>query len=120
MIKYDFRAYDPELKEMSHDVTLYANGWTECVFNSGIEKKYKPNTIKIMQWSGQYDNNKNKIFNGDILKNNFDDYFQVVFEEGCFQAFNVWERYTMLHEHLFFEVVGNIFENKNDYEGWFQ
>ena len=72
MREIKFRVWNKTRQVMSYDVTLYANGWVECVFVDGSENKYPPHIakefLKIMQYTGLKDKNFKEIYEKDIVK----------------------------------------------------
>lgn len=73
----------------------------------------------VGQYTGLKDKNGTKIFEGDIvLLKGYDEPYQVVFDESCFQAYSDSVRYAMdnFYDHDI-EVIGNIYDNPELLEG---
>jgi len=67
----------------------------------------------IGQFTGLKDKKGKKIFEGDIIKNQYGETNKVVFWEGCFCE--MWNEIGKKKGHIFepknVEVIGNIYEN---------
>jgi uncharacterized phage protein (TIGR01671 family) len=135
MRNLEFRAWNPQTKKMSYDVTLYANGWTECVYDSGMSIKHDPTELIVMQWSGLKDKKGNKIFDGDIVKvidmpsspHEKTYITNVIYKDGCFFLSDVGGLEIPLFETLkesypngylsliIYKVIGNIYESDDEF-----
>jgi uncharacterized phage protein (TIGR01671 family) len=78
--------------------------------------KHDPTELIIMQWTGKSDIEGNKIFDGDILKDEFDRIHRVYWKnEDCKFVFKTNKQkteYNMHIDHIKVKIIGNIYENK--------
>lgn len=112
MRKVEFRAWEKNLKEMIEvdDIDFKVG----VINSSGIWRFF--DEIELMQYTGLKDRNGKKIFEGDILKV-YDDFLEgslygiVRFRNGRFYLSTTKSYYN--ESWIYFEVVGNIYENKD-------
>lgn len=70
MREIEFRAWNPQEKRMINNVPIDENGKYRHCISTGFALQYDPSyvTLEVMQFTGLYDKNNVKIFEGDIIK----------------------------------------------------
>lgn len=107
-----FRAWDKETKTMNGMAEIYRNR------NQEIELHPRDENIILMQSTGLFDKNNTEIFEGDIIRV-LDSTYTVFYdnEKGSYRLKPHDDRWNVDYMSNFshggnFEVVGNIYENK--------
>lgn len=116
MKTYRFRFWDKTSNKMMNvydSITFYKGGYWELNYFFTY-KNPANNTVVLMQSTGFFDKNKKEIFESDIVTYNLNDETItgiVVFTETCITIDPTPEG-VFAWEDL--EVIGNIYENKNE------
>lgn len=119
MIK--FRVWDKEENKMWNVETLYIEDEWVKVNDGSIYEVTKDLTSNyyLMQSTGLKDKNGVEIYEGDIVKNVYDEIYLVKWLDAGFyleERYNGGFDYHELHldnTDCEFEVIGNVFEDKN-------
>lgn len=115
MNKIKYRAWEKNLKEM---IEVEEIDFIRGVINGSSIWRFF-DEIELMQYTGLKDKNGKEIYEGDILRV-YDDFFRdglddmygvVKFDNGRFYL-NTFKPYYN-ETWIYFEVVGNIYENKD-------
>ena len=115
MREIEFRAWDKENNEMFIPLGVSSEG--EVLIDMGYDSPdyWGYDRCVIMQYTGLKDKNGKKIFEGDIIKNEYDETYLVVYEDAnaAFIMYGKEEDYSLhLYEEQIPEVIGNIHDNK--------
>lgn len=114
--KNNFRIFDDVNEEMSYDVTFYGNGWIVYVNQFGDEVRLRPEEGILMKPTDVKDIEGKMIYEGDILKDEFDRNHKVYWKEDegrfAFQTKGQKTEYFLIISHLKAKVIGNIYENE--------
>ncbi|MBK1999924.1 hypothetical protein JG678_00485 [Campylobacter sp. 2018MI35] len=119
---FDFRIVDNTEKQFlqtnvvlaitnSHEHTVVGN-----LYSTNFLKNN--NDLEIELWTGFYDRNRKKIYEGDILEDvdsHFQDIYKVVFKEGAFYLSDIESSYEELMSEFLLtelEIIGNIHKDK--------
>lgn len=116
MRKIEFRGYSKRFERWLHGFLVTDNVIREFgILDGGHEVLY------IGQYTGLKDKNGKKIFEDDIVKDNYDDkIYSIVFDEDCSQMilsgeFEDYSFYNISPSRI--EVIGNIYDNPELLEG---
>lgn len=133
MVKTEFRAWDKINKQMVEVLNLHFENnpapFYVHIYNHAMNDDYWTNTDEsiLMQYTGLKDRNDKKIFDGDILRwiyweqegNTTFDIYIVSFKAPSF-VYNSYRGSQLLDtpneaikDAKEFEIIGNIYENKN-------
>ena len=124
--RFKFRAWHKEKKKMYivNSICPYEDSSTKGgeVFLNGIERIsfYFPEEVKIMQCTGLKDKNGTLIYEGDIVEDTLINRFTVAFNKEylSYLLTNVKTNERMVfYPSIKLEVIGNIYENKELFEG---
>ena len=125
MREIKFRAWLKEERKMVNVETLFIGINRLCFGNSKTEDLFFRDfeEVELMQYTGLKDKNSKEIYEGDIVLIKLDEtstwYKTVVgFKKGAFIANLIdKEDYVYIFHHGFtgddFEIIGNVYENKN-------
>jgi hypothetical protein len=121
MRKIKFRAWDKENEKMMKVSSLHLENKEISVKENGTFHLFRMQDL--MQYTGLRDKNGKEIYEGDIVLIKLDEtstwYKTVVgFKKGAFIANLIdKEDYVYIFHHGFtgddFEIIGNVYENKN-------
>lgn len=108
----EFNGIDKNVSAISFNYALDDTGYGE-VDNSRSEY-YDANCFELMQSTGLKDKNGTEIYEGDIVKNIYDEIYVVKWFDAGFhleEKYNGGFDYFELHFGDNKEVIGNIYEN---------
>lgn len=119
-----FRAWLKNDKEMIDADEIHWYGGQVDFIGDGITFMRKADEIELMQSTGLKDKNGQEIFEGDIVRI-FDSLYTVFYdnEEGSYRLKPHDERWVIDYMSNFshggnFEVVGNIYEMRSNYDNY--
>ena len=127
MREIEYRAWNVKEKIMCYDNEDNSSSYWDGVkssfiglVNCNFQYYSNNNTYIFMQWTGLYDKNKKKIYEGDKVKinggyNNRGVICNVVFNDSCFDVVgDLFRDYLKVYvANHSIEVIGNIYENEN-------
>ena len=114
-----YRAWDKEFKEMVQVNALVLDEQViKATYKNGNIVKEDMKNYELMQSTGLFDKNGKEIFEGDIVRF-FDSLYTVFYdiEEGSYRLKPHDDRWVVDYMSNFsseesFEIIGNIYENK--------
>lgn len=116
----NFRAWDKDERAMLdvHGINFDAQGiWTNELIGDESDGNFIfLDDVELMQSTGLKDINGTEIYEGDIIKNSYDEIYTVKwFDAGFYleERYNGGFDYSELHFGDNKEIVGNIYENTN-------
>ena len=141
MREIKFRAWDKQERVMlandGIDYICFSTKSLKLVTQKQEDYFDVDNVISLMQYTGLKDKNGIEIYEGDIVKIDFDMHFmnlglnknikdhgnkyefvgEVKYYDGAFNVDNNKEGYPLFHEISPVEIIGNIYENSDLLEG---
>lgn len=99
--------------------------WIPAADPDDSTKIFEVSTETVSQFTGLYDKNGRKIFEGDIVRTkkygkvightNVNDYdaFQVVYEPAIFRLVNSTRGFNLVGQAIDWEVIGNIYTTRS-------
>ena len=121
MAELKFRAWDKEEKKMHKVKTIEFSRrgariihLAEVNSNGKGDHKRWHSSVELMQSTGLKDKNGTEIYEGDIVKNIYDEIYVVKWFDAGFhleERYNGGFDYSELHFGNNKEVIGNIYEN---------
>ena len=124
MREIKFRAWDKENKKMMKVSSLSLENKEIAVRENGTYHFFRMKNLELMQYTGLKDKNGKEIYEGDIIKYKFPydrrlNHISPVKFLETETSFGVKDRYGIeiplyrITTNNYFEVIGNIYENKN-------
>lgn len=122
MAEVNFRAWDKDGEYMEYTdrnliVSFGDNGNVDATDLSNIYSTCNGmQNFELMQSTGLKDNNGTEIYEGDIVKNVYDEIYLVKWLDAGFyleERYNGGFDYFIMFDSIEYEVIGNVFEDKN-------
>lgn len=134
-----FRAYYKKHKTVYPVTALFDDGVVKILLNEFNQRPIYSSECDIMQFTGLLDKNGKEIYEGDLIKTSGDTKIQIsdnkivnspywriakiVFVEGCFKQIIISQENSyfgklpspptgIFKSHVYYEVIGNIYENQ--------
>lgn len=125
-----FRAYNPATNDWYKPEEVFVSDGNIYLDDDDFDDLTQNNDVTLMQSTGLFDKNGREIFAGDIIEqegvfvvirldNTFGIYFELENGEFDFPEVSVLEELEEGREQasIYFNIVGNIYENKELLEG---
>ena len=114
-----FRAFGKVANTMNEVSNIDFDGKQVFVQEENLDVWLDFDDVILMQFTGFYDKNDKKIYEGDLLKITVEIFEEkiyiekVVFKSGAFVLEDKECKFEYLYDTQYFEIIGNIYENSD-------